>query len=125
MYNRVILICLAIFFFVGNYHICNYFYPLDTEEHINNWWVLKMDIYALIIVICLVLANTKKTEQKRIRGLERFLGSVGVGLAISNLIDRHVYDLEGYIIGDVYTILIILFVAYIDYYKFMRITNPF
>ena len=125
MYNRVILICLAIFFFVGNYHICNYFYPLNTEEHINNWWILKMDIYALIIVICLILANMKKTTEKRILGLERFLGSVGVGLAISNLIDRHFYDLESFIMADFYTIFIISFVAYIDYYKFMRITNPF
>ena len=93
-YKRIFIITSIVFFFVGNYNICNYFYPLNTEEHINMWWVMKMDIYALIVALCFILASLDRTTNIKIRLLEQFITSVGIGLAVSNVIDRHLHNVE-------------------------------
>ena len=120
LYKRILIITSIVFFFVGNYHICNYYYPLDTEEHIRLWWVLKMDIYALIVVLCFILANLKKTTNIKINLIEKFITSLGIGLATSNVIDRHFYNIESYVSTD---IMIVLCVFLVSFYDFKRLNK--
>jgi len=40
-YKRVVYSALSILFFLANYHICQFFYPLDDEESVSNWWMMK------------------------------------------------------------------------------------
>ena len=72
-YDRVFYIALSVFFFLTNYHICYYFYPLDTIEHVRNWWHLKVDIYVLIISLCYLSLTSKGSDNKRVIFVEKFI----------------------------------------------------
>ena len=91
-YFRAVYAALSLFFFLANYHICWYFYPLDTEEHISNWWVMKVNIYCLVIAFCYLTMARNKSTNKRIFFIEEFIISFGVGFAISNVIDKIILD---------------------------------
>jgi len=118
LYKRILVITSIVFFFVCNYHICNYYYPLNKEEHVRLWWVLKMDIYALIVALCFILASLERTTNIRINLIEKFITSLGIGLAISNVIDRHFKGTESYVQTD---IMIVLSVVLVSFYDFQRL----
>ena len=120
LYKRIIIITSIVFFFVGNYHICNYYYPLNTEEHVKLWWVLKMDIYALIVALCFILASLEKTTNKKINLIEKFITSLGIGLAISNVIDRHFKGIESYVITDLMIVSCIILVSFYDFKRLSK-----
>ena len=119
-YFRVVYTTLSLFFFMANYHICWYFYPLDTEEHISNWWVMKVDIYGVIIALCYLSLTTKKSTNKRVLFIEQFIISFGAGLAISNVIDRMVLGSRVFSWSAYYPLVII---AIVSYYNVKRITK--
>jgi len=108
----VVYAALSLFFFIANYHICWYFYPLDTEEHISNWWTMKVDIYCLVIALCYLSLIRKKSTNKRIAFIENFILSFGVGFAISNVIDRFLLDNRLFTWTSYYPLGILLFVSY-------------
>lgn len=120
LYKRIVIITSIVFFFVGNYHICNYYYPLNTEEHVKLWWVLKMDIYALIVALCFILASLEKTTNKKINLIEKFITSLGIGLAISNVIDRHFKGIESYVITDLMIVSCIILVSFYDFKRLSK-----
>ena len=123
LYKRIVIIISIVFFFVGNYHICNYYYPLNTEEHVKLWWVLKMDIYALIVALCFILASLEKTTNKKINLIEKFITSLGIGLAISNVIDRHFKGIESYVITDLMIVTCIILVSFYDFKRLSKQAN--
>ena len=123
LYKRIIIVTSIVFFFVGNYHICNYYYPLNTEEHIKLWWVLKMDIYALIVALCFILASLEKTTNTRINLIEKFITSLGIGLAISNVIDRHFKGIESYVVTDIMIVSCIILVSFYDFKRLSKLAN--
>ena len=96
LFKRLVIIILVIVFFLGNYQICNYFYPLFDDESIRNWWLLKVDIYALIIALLFILAAQKKTDSIRLEIIEKLVINVGVGFAVSNFIDRRILDTSSF-----------------------------
>ena len=119
-YKRIVIIIGIVFFFVGNYHICNYYYPLNTEEHIKLWWVLKMDIYALIIALCFILASLDRTTNIKINLIEKFITSLGIGLAISNVVDRHFKGIESYVTTDLMIVTCIILVSFYDFKRLSK-----
>lgn len=123
MYKRVVVIISIVFFFVANYHICNYYFPLNTEEHIKLWWVLKMDIYALIVALCFVLASLERTTNIRINLIEKFITSLGIGLAISNVIDRHFEGIESYVTTDIMVVICVFLVSYYDFRRLDKLSQ--
>ena len=123
LYKRILVVTIILILFTGNYHICNYYYPLETEEHIRSWWIMKMDIYALIVCLCFVLASFKSTDNLKLIRIEKFITSVGIGLALSNYIDRHFYGIESYIATDLMTVIAILLVSYYDFNKLKKIAK--
>ena len=123
LYKRIIVITSIVFFFVANYHICNYFYPIIDEESTELWWILKMDIYALIVALCFILASLKKTTNKRINLIEKFITSLGVGLAISNVIDRHFKGIESYVQTDIMMVICVVLVSFYDFTRLNKIAK--
>ena len=119
-YGKVVYSTLSVFFFLASYQICNYFYPLNTEEHITNWWYLKADLYVLVICLCYLAAITKDPENKRAKFIGDFMLSFGVGFAISNTIDRWVFDSRFFTWSSYYPL---IFIAIVSYYNVKRITK--
>lgn len=122
-YFRVVYATLSLFFFIANYHICWYFYPLDTEEHIANWWVMKVDIYVLIIAFCYLSLTIKRSTNKRIASAEEFVISFGVGFAISNVIDRFILDNRMFTWSSYYPLVIIAIVSYYNVKRLNKIAD--
>ena len=119
-YRRVFYSTLSILFFLGNYHLCQYFYPLDDDESIRLWWLLKVDIYALVIALCFLSISVKGATDERIKKIEIFMYSFGVGLAVSNFIDRR-------LLGDIYfswdSYYAVVVIAIVSYFNVKRITK--
>ncbi len=120
LYSRVVYSALSVLFFLANYHICWYFYPLDTVEHIRNWWILKSNIYVLVIAFCYLALCEKDSDNKRILFLERFIISFGVGFAISNVIDRFILDNRMFTWSSYYPL---IFIAIVSYWNVKRLTK--
>lgn len=108
---KIILVIIAIALFVGSYSICNYFHYTEGNVDITAWWALKYNIYAVIIAIVFLSA------QIGTKGLLRFVLSVGVGFAISNVIDKLYFDVLEFTQADIYMIAITLLVSGYDWYK--------
>ena len=122
-FKRIGLILLALFFFLANYQICNYFYPLDDDVSIDNWWLLKVDIYALIIAILFILASHKKTSDARVRIIEKLIVNVGIAFAASNFIDRRLLGERDYHETDLLMIIVVFLVSYYDFKKLKKIAK--
>ena len=122
-YKRIVLILLIVFFFLANYQICNYFYPLNTEEHIENWWLLKVDIYVLIICLCLILSTRKEVTDIKLKSIERFIAYVVTGFAISTFIDKRVFGTREYTQVDLLMVIVVLIASYYDIKKLNEIAK--
>ena len=120
LYKRIAVITGIVFFFVANYHICNYYYPIIDEESTELWWVLKMDIYALIVALCFILASLEKTTNIKINLIEKFITSLGIGLAISNVVDRHFKGIESYVTTDLMIVICIILVSFYDFKRLSK-----
>ncbi len=119
-YRRVFYSTLSILFFLGNYHLCQYFYPLNDDESIRLWWLLKVDVYVLVICLCYLSISVKGSKNKSVEKIEMFMYSFGVGLAVSNFIDRRLLDNVYFEWDSIYAVLII---AIVSYFNVKRITK--
>ena len=108
---KTTLIILAISLFISNYYICDYFYPGNSQTDINNWWDLKSNIYAVIMMIVFLSAQIGS------KGILRFILSVGVGFAISNVIDKCYFNVLEFTTVDIYMIIVTVLVSGYDWYK--------
>jgi len=97
---KITLIILAITLFVSNYYICDYFYYNDEVKNIKDWWYLKCDIYGVIIALLLFALDIG--EKKWLK----FVVEIGLGLAISNILDRLIFNTRVFNTSDIYMILI-------------------
>ena len=122
-YKRIVLIFLIVFFFLANYQICNYFYPLDTVEHIENWWLLKVDIYVLIISLCLILCTQKEVTDIRLKSIEHFIAYMGTGFAISTFIDKRIFGTREYTQIDLLMVIVVLIASYYDVKKLNKLAK--
>ena len=123
LYKRIGLIIIIILFFLSNYHICNYFYPIIDDDCTELWWMMKIDIYAIIIALCFYLASLKQTDDKRLRLIEKFITNVGIGLATSNAIDRHLYGTSTYTKADLVMVTVVILVSYYDFKRLNKLAK--
>lgn len=94
------LIILAIILFISNYSLCDYFYYNEEVKDIKSWWYLKCDIYGIIIMLLLFALDIGS------RRWLKFIISIGLGLTISNVLDRLFFDTRVFNSSDIYMILI-------------------
>jgi hypothetical protein len=105
---------LSILFFLGNYHLCQYFYPLNDDESIRLWWMLKVDVYCLVIALCYLSISVKGATDKGVEKIESFMYSFGVGLAVTNFIDRRFLGDRYFEWDSFYAVAIIAAVSYLN-----------
>lgn len=108
---KILVYSIALALFFCNYHICEYFYPYNDQASIDSWWMLKNNIYAIIISL-LFLASSFNSI-----GLTRFVLEVGIGVSLSNVIDRIYSDTTQFNRYDLLMIAITVIFAIIDYKK--------
>jgi hypothetical protein len=105
--SKPVLAFLILILFLGNYYICDYFY----SDNIRKWWELKTNIYAIIIALAFILSSINA------RGICRFFLNLGVGFAISNVIDRLYFDVRTTTKEDIIMVILTILLATIDYKK--------
>ena len=111
-YNlRILLYSLAVFLFVGNYQICEFFYPDLDEESVKAWWIMKSNIYSVIVVLLLLSSSISE------KGVLRFVLSIGVGLSLSDVVDRLYFNTNQFNEHDLVMIAITIIGASISYKK--------
>ncbi len=108
---KIILTILTIILFVSNYAICNYFYPTDSDSDVSGWWGLKSNLYAVIVALAFLSANIGA------KGVVRFFFSVGVGFALSNVIDKVYFNVMEFTNSDIYMIITTILISSFDFYK--------
>jgi len=111
---RLILSSLLVLLFGFGYVICNLFYPeylLNKGEHADKWWDLRMNLYSVLIGGLFYTLTLKQSYPK----LERFVLEIGVGLSMSDIIDRLVFDVTKFTNSDYFMIFATLVFATIDF----------
>ena len=101
---RLALAIVAVVLFFSNYQVCEFFYKNDIDA----WWKLKQNIYNAIIAICFYLARHKTS------GLIRFILDIGIGLSISNCIDRIFFDITSFQANDILMVVLTILTTYAD-----------
>jgi len=106
--------------FLSVYQIANYFYPLDDAESVRNWWLLKVDLYAVVVGLAIVITTFDKYKDIKLARVQSFITSVGVGFAISNFIDRRFLNDR---VLDMNDLLIIMFIIAMSQIRLTKILN--
>ena len=104
---KILLTIIIILLFFGNYYICEYFYSDNTDA----WWDLKLNLYAVIIALLLFLSRIGS------KGILAFFLDVGIGLSLSNVIDRVYRDTTTFTEDDIYMIIATIIGAVLTYKK--------
>lgn len=97
---KIFLVIVSVILFVSNYQICEYFYPKDVEK----WWGLKSNIYAVIVGLVFASASIG------VKGVLRLVLNIGLGLAISNIIDKCYFNVLEFRYNDI--IMIVLTISF-------------
>lgn len=97
---KIFLVIVSVILFVSNYQICEYFYPKDVEK----WWGLKSNIYAVIVGLVFASASIG------VKGALRLVLNIGLGLAISNIIDKCYFNVLEFRYNDI--IMIVLTISF-------------
>lgn len=106
---KKILIILAITLFVSNYQICDYFYYNDEVKDLKLWWGLKSNIYAVIIALTFYASSINE------KGVLKLVFNIGVGLAISNVIDKCYFNVLVFNSNDVIMVIITISLSLLNY----------
>ena len=105
--SKLFLVIVILILFLGNYHICEYFY----SDNVEGWWRLKINIYAIIVALAFFLSGIGA------RGTLRFITDLGAGFATASVIDRLYYDITTITKSDVIMVLVTILIATLDYKK--------
>lgn len=108
---RTLLYLTSILLFVGNYQICEFLYPELDEESVKAWWIMKSNIYGLVVALLLLASSISE------KGVLRLVLSVGVGLTVSNVVDRLYFNTNQFNKHDLVMIAIAIIGASISYKK--------
>jgi len=111
---RLVLSSLLVLLFYFGYDICNLKYPeylLNKGEHAEEWWTLRMNLYALLNGGLFYALTLKQVYPK----WERFVLEIGVGITLSNMVDRWYFNINERTIADYIMIFITLVLAIIDF----------
>ena len=114
---RTLVYVIALVLFTSNYQICEYFYPLTDDESIKMWWFTKSNIYGVIVALVLLASSIGE------RGVLRFVLDVGIGLSMSNVVDRLYFNTNQFNKYDIVMIAITIIVSIIDYKKEKDVRN--
>ncbi len=107
---KLVLSVFIVGLWLTNSYICDLIYPLNTEEHIRGWWLLRANIYAIIVALSFQTALISENNK-----LVRFVLNIGTGLAFSNVVDRWFFNVREFRKEDYLMIGLTLAFAIYDY----------
>jgi len=120
--SKVILAIVLLLLFLGNSRICYFFYDMSKYTYgsveyalLNDkWWDLRLNITSVVFMLGFVLARIGSD------GVLRFILSVGIGLSLSNVIDRVFFDVQVYTKSDIFMLITTLSFSIYEYVKRRR-----
>jgi len=104
--NVTIAFCSVVLFRV-NFAICSHFYDVQVDS--MGWWRLRTNIYAVCFLMCYYIAKQRPTI-----GLN-FIYSVGIGVAISDVVDRVFFDITQETKEDFWMVVLTFLFAIIEH----------
>lgn len=111
---KKILYILAILLFVSSYSICDYFYYNDDIKDIGKWWGLKSNIYAIIIALTFYASSIN------VKGVSRLVLNIGVGMALSNVIDKCFFNVLDFNYNDIIMVMLTVLLSTLNYLKELK-----
>ena len=108
----------SLLFFLANYQICQYIYPLDDPESVRNWWIMKVNVYILGSIFCYFSASVNWADDLKLRRIEKLMLGFAKGFVISNFIDRTRLGDNEFTSTD---LMILMAIALISYFTPTRI----
>lgn len=118
---KFVISILAVMLFCCGYQICSFFYPnfCKNPEALAAWWDLRMNLYAMLILLLFWLSNMKNGQSKHVS----FVLAIGIGLSISDVLDRVYFDITKFTLSDIFMIVITIMVSYAEVYAKFNINN--
>ena len=77
--------------------------------------------YVLVICLCYLSMSVRGATDLKLKKIEMFMTSFGVGLAVSNFIDRRFLDDRYFEWDSMYTVLVIAIVSYFNVRRLTKI----
>ena len=108
---KKMLFIISIILFVSSYKICDFFYYNDDVKDLNKWWDLKSNIYAVIMSLIFYASSIKS------KGFLKFILNIGVGFAISNVIDKIFFNVLVFNENDIIMIILTVCFSVLNYLK--------
>lgn len=108
---KLILSITSVLLFGLGFWICNLLYPDACGAQINQWWDMRMNIYAIILLTCFSVALSKE-DNKHLR----FVLSIGIGLSASDVIDRIFFNISQFTKEDVSMVIATFIISYVESY---------
>tara|TARA_R110000737_G_scaffold232901_1_gene246245 strand:- start:614 stop:955 length:342 start_codon:yes stop_codon:yes gene_type:complete len=99
---------LAMLLFVSSYFICDLFYYNEYVKNLEKWWDLKVDLYAIILVLICYGSSIGSKKYTRLI-LDIFLG-----VCIANLIDKVFFNVLEFNKNDIIMIIITVCLSVLD-----------
>lgn len=109
---KLVVAIIAVLLFCFGATICNLSY--DPCNRINDWWDLRMNLYSVLFSLCF-LFSTMRNEKGQIKHIKFVLG-IGVGLSISDVIDRLVFNINTFTATDIIMIIATIIFSYTEAY---------
>ena len=114
---------LAILMFCFNYNICNYFYYNDEIKDISKWWDLKSNMYAIIMTLvfyAIIMMLIFYASLLNTKGILKVILNIGLGLCLSNVIDKLFFNVINFQFNDVLMIIITICFSFYNYLKELK-----
>ena len=94
--------------FVSSYFICDLFHYNEYVKNLEKWWDLKVDLYAIILVLICYGSSIGSKKYTRLI-LDIFLG-----VCIANLIDKVFFNVLEFNKNDIIMIVITVCLSVLD-----------
>ena len=106
---KIYLYLIAIILFASSYQICDFFYYNDEIKNIKQWWDLRSNIYAIIMMLIFYasLINNK--------GVLKLILSIGFGFCFSNVIDKVFFNVLDFNYKDIIMIILTICISLYNY----------
>lgn len=109
---KLVLSAAAVLLFTFGYQVCSYFY--DPCKQVSQWWDLRMNLYSILILLCFVFSNMK-VRTWEINHIKFVIG-IGLGLSISDVIDRLLFDITRFQTDDIIMVIFTLLISALESY---------
>lgn len=110
---KKILIAIFVIFYLGNSHICDYYFDPTTIDGFSEWWGLRSIIYEFMFVVVLATGFFKPDIWSRC------LLILTISLVTGSLVDK-IQGVRGYHLHDILLFIGAIWASYEVYKKWKK-----